>query len=161
MLVKEIMSQPVISCRAEDRANLAAQRMWENDFGVVPVLDENGRAIAMLTDRDICMAAYLQGKPLDQIIVGSAMSKVLHSCSPEDALEHAEQLMRNFQVRRLPVVDFTGQLVGLLSLNDVACASARKHSGHRSPSDGISSSSTAHTLAGVCAHRLEEAMKLA
>ena len=161
MLVKEIMSQPVISCQVDDHANLAAQRMWENDFGVMPVLDGDGRAIAMLTDRDICMAAYTQGKPLDQIVVRSVMSKALHSCSPEDALEQAEQSMRNYQVRRLPVVDFTGKLVGILSLNDVACASARKHLGHRAHSDGISVSSTAHTLAGVCAHRLEDAPKLA
>ena len=161
MLVKEIMSQPVISCQVDDHANVAAQRMWENDFGVVPVLDENGRVIAMLTDRDICMAAYTQGKALDQIVVRSVMSKYLHSCSPEDALDQAEQLMRNYQVRRLPVIDYTGKLAGILSLNDVACASARKHSGHRAPSDGISSASTAHTLAGVCAHRIEEAPKLA
>ena len=161
MLVKEIMSQPAISCQVDDQVNLAAQRMWENDFGVVPVLDGDGRAIAMLTDRDICMAAYTQGKPIDQIVVRSVMSQGLHSCSPEDALEQAEQIMRNYQVRRLPVVDFTGKLVGILSLNDVACAAARKHLGHYAHSDGNSSSSTAHTLAGVCAHRLEEVPKLA
>ena len=157
MLVKQIMSQPVVSCQVDDHANLAAQRMWENDCGVIPVLDEEGRAIAMVTDRDICMAAYTQGKLLDQILVSSVMSKGLYACSPDDTLDHAEELMRDHQVRRLSVVDPQGKPVGILSLNDVACASVRKQSKPKSHSDGISSASTAWTLAAVCAHRVAEA----
>lgn len=156
MLVKQIMSQPVVSCQIDDHANLAAQRMWENDCGVIPVLDEEGRTIAMVTDRDICMAAYTQGKLLDQILISSVMSKGLYACSPDDRLDQAEQLMRNHQVRRIAVVDPQGKAVGILSINDVACASARKPMGHQNHSDGISTTSAARTLAAVCAHRIAE-----
>jgi CBS domain-containing protein len=160
MLVKQIMSHPVVSCQVDDHVNLAAQRMWENDCGVVPILNEEGRVIAMLTDRDICMAAYTQGKPLDQILVSSVMSKRLYACNPEDTLDHAEQLMRDHQIRRLSVIDPMGKPVGILSLNDVACASARNHGGELAQADGISHASTARTLAAVCAHRLAEANHL-
>jgi CBS-domain-containing membrane protein len=76
----------------------------------------------MITDRDICMAAYTQGKPLQEIRVQSAMSKDVVSCKSTDSLEQAEELMRRNKVRRLPVVDAEKRLVGLLSLHDVARA---------------------------------------
>ena len=95
MLVKEIMSQPVITCQVDDHANLAAQRMWENDFGVMPILDGDGRAIAMLTDRDICMAAYTQGKPLesDRRALRDVKSTAFmqpRGCSGAGRADHAE-----------------------------------------------------------------------
>lgn len=155
MLVTQIMSQPVAACQVSDTLDQAARLMWEKDCGAVPVLDGFGRVIAMLTDRDICMAAYTQGKPLSEISVRSSMSKELFSCQPMDSVSTVEQLMRQHQIRRLPVLDLAGLPVGMLSLNDVALAAAHQHPGAPGSTNGISLVSTAETLAALCAHRLE------
>jgi CBS domain-containing protein len=101
--------------------------MWEADIGCVPVVDGDGGVIGMLTDRDICMAAYTQGRPLADIPVASAMSKQVYSCRPSDAVAVALKVMETTQVHRLPVVDQHDQLVGLLSLADIAREAQREH----------------------------------
>ena len=123
MKVQELMTREVGACRAFDAADQGAKIMWERDCGAVPVLDQEGAVVAMLTDRDLCMAAMLQGRGLSEIRVSSAMSKGLWSCRPDDDLSHAEEVMRAHKVRRLPVVDAQGKLLGILSLSDLARAS--------------------------------------
>jgi CBS domain-containing protein len=123
MKVQDLMTTEVGSCRAFDGADRAAQIMWERDCGAVPVLDQEGSVVAMLTDRDLCMAAMTQGRALSEIRVSSAMSKSLWACRPDDDLSQAEALMRMRKVRRLPVVDAEGRLLGILSLSDLARAS--------------------------------------
>lgn len=120
MKVEELMTTEVGSCRPYDAADEAARIMWEQDCGAAPVVDQDGRVVAVLTDRDICMAAFTQGRALADIRVSSAMSRGLWSCRPEDDVKHAEKTMRAHQVRRLPVVDAEGRLVGILSLSDLA-----------------------------------------
>jgi len=123
MKVQELMTTEVGTCRAFDNADRAAQIMWERDCGAVPILDQEGRVVAMLTDRDLCMAAMTQGRALSEIRVSSAMSRDLWACRPDDDLSQTEAVMRTRKVRRLPVVDGEGKLVGLLSLSDLARAS--------------------------------------
>lgn len=114
------MTPGVGSCRPFDTADRGAKTMWERDCGAVPVVDQEGRVVAMVTDRDLCMAALTQGRPLAEIHVSSAMSRRLWSCRPQDDVKDAEKLMRAHQVRRLPVVDAEGKLVGILSISDLA-----------------------------------------
>ena len=109
------------------RLDQAARLMWDGNCGSVPIVDGTGRAIAMLTDRDICMAAYTQGKPLHEISVGIAMSKSLQSCALEDTIEHVERLMAEHQIRRIPVLDPAGRPVGMLSLSDLARVAPKQH----------------------------------
>ena len=120
MNVGQVMTRMVYSCQGSDSLNRAAQIMWENDCGCVPVEDADGKAIAMITDRDICMAAYTQGLPLTQISVRSAASRTLHCVVESDSLTRAELLMQRHRIRRLPVVDGDGRPVGILSMNDLA-----------------------------------------
>jgi CBS domain-containing protein len=120
MKVEDLMTTDVGACRPFDSVDRSAKIMWERDCGVVPVVDQEGRVIAMLTDRDICIAALTQGRALGEIHVSSAMSRRLWSCRPKDDLKEAEKVMRVHQVRRLPVVDAEGRLVGLLSISDLA-----------------------------------------
>ena len=120
MKVEDVMTRNVESCGVNQSLSAAARIMWEKDCGCVPVVDPDGRCVGMLTDRDICMAAYTQGQPLWAISVSSAMSHVVHGCLPGDSLSRAELLMRAHQVRRLPVMGFDGQLIGILSLADLA-----------------------------------------
>jgi len=123
MKVQDLMTTEVGTCRAFDNADRAAQIMWERDCGAVPILDQEGCVVAMLTDRDLCMAAMTQGRALSEIRVSSAMSRDLWACRPDDDLSQTEAVMRARKVRRLPVVDGEGKLVGLLSLSDLARAS--------------------------------------
>ncbi|HRI50523.1 MAG TPA: CBS domain-containing protein [Pseudomonadota bacterium] len=157
MLTRHIMSQPVAVCQLSDSLDQAARLMWEDDCGAVPVVDSAGRAVAMLTDRDICMAAYTQGKPLGQISVSSAMSKDLRACLPDDTLEQAEQLMMEYQLRRIPVLDDDGHPVGILSLNDLARAANHQHPAAPAGLDGVSLVTATRTMAAVCAPRLHAA----
>lgn len=114
------MNQPPVACRAHDTLNTAAQLMWEHDFGALPVMGNDDRVIGIVTDRDICMAAYTQGRPLQDIPVQVAMAKEVFTCRRDDSVEDAEHLMGEKQIRRLPVLDDAGQLVGMLSLGDIA-----------------------------------------
>ena len=77
MKVEQLMSRDVKTCQATEMLNRAAQLMWENDCGCVPVVDEDGRAVGMITDRDVCMAAYTQGRLLDALPVASAMDSIV------------------------------------------------------------------------------------
>ena len=120
MNVRDLMTTEVGTCRAFEGADRAARIMWERDCGAVPVLDQAGSVVAMVTDRDLCMAALLQGRSLSEIRISSAMSRELFSCRPDDDLSQAESVMRIRKVRRLPVVDVEGRLLGILSLSDLA-----------------------------------------
>lgn len=155
MQVRDIMSQPVASVCTTDTLHKAAELMWDCDCGVVPVVDGNGRAVAMLTDRDICMAACFQGRPLSEIRVCTAMSSWLFACLPRDSIGDVEQLMRDRQIRRLPVLNEQGEPIGMISLSDIARAAARQLPAAHGDTHGVSASSTAQTLAAVCAHRLD------
>ncbi len=147
MNVGELMTRGVRSCHADDTLNSAAQIMWENDCGCVPVVDEEHRVVGILTDRDVCMAAYTQGGPLGALHVGSAMSKEVFSCTTADTLAAAEEAMRTHRVRRLPVVDGRGHLVGIISLNDIARAAARR----RRARNDVTPNEIGLTLAAICA----------
>jgi CBS-domain-containing membrane protein len=114
------MTHPVRSCNIHDAAVIPASLMWEHDCGMVPVIDDEGRLAGVVTDRDICMAAYLQGRPLADITIASFMAPHVATCRPDDELVWAEHLMSQRQVHRLPVVDGCGKLVGVLSLGDLA-----------------------------------------
>lgn len=120
MKVEDLMTTEVGSCRPYDAASEAAKVMWEQDCGAVPVVDQDGRVVAVLTDRDICMASFTQGRSLADIRVSSAMSRSLWSCRADEDVKDAEKRMRTHRVRRLPVVDAEGRLIGILSLSDLA-----------------------------------------
>jgi CBS-domain-containing membrane protein len=76
----------------------------------------------MVTDRDICMAAMLKNCAPSAISCRDAMSRGLFACSPEDTIANAEAALRNHQIRRLPVLDETGRLAGIISLADIVRA---------------------------------------
>lgn len=126
MKVWELMEREVVSCAPTDSLNTAARIMWERDCGCVPVVDRNSVAVGMITDRDICMAAYTQGRSLHLIHVQDVMAQPVVSCEPEDELVTAEKLMRDSKVRRLPVRGADGKLAGVISLSDIALEAERE-----------------------------------
>ncbi|HJL41287.1 MAG TPA: CBS domain-containing protein, partial [Myxococcales bacterium LLY-WYZ-16_1] len=143
MWAKEIMSRPVVTCRPGDTLNEAARLMWEHDCGALPVVDDADRIVGMITDRDICMAAYTQGAPLWALPVERSMAHKVYSCHPDTPIEEAAVSMRAQRIRRLPVVDGDEQLVGMVTLGDLA-----RHAG-RSAWNG-DRGGVAYTLATIC-----------
>ncbi|HVU49671.1 MAG TPA: CBS domain-containing protein [Polyangia bacterium] len=120
MHVFEVMTRRVFSCRPHDTLATAASLMWEHDVGSLPVVGEDEEVVGMITDRDICMAAYVRGERLADVEVASVMSRGLHACGPDESVAKAEELMRLDRIRRTPVIDARGRLVGILSLADLA-----------------------------------------
>jgi CBS domain-containing protein len=117
--VGSIMSSVVYTCRAGDPLSVPAQVMWDHDCGCVPVVDVDNRVVGMITDRDICMAAYTQGKALSELRVENVCSTKLQTCPADALLTDALRTMARAQVRRLAVTDSEGHLVGILALSDL------------------------------------------
>jgi CBS domain-containing protein len=130
MNVDQLMTRNVRACHPADSLSEAARIMWDRDCGCVPVVEpENGtaRLVGMITDRDVCMAAYTQSRLLSEIEVRSAMATTVRSCRSTDSVASALKTMEDNQLHRLPVVEQNGHLVGLLSLADAAREAAREH----------------------------------
>jgi CBS domain-containing protein len=119
MKVRDLMMSEVETCAPETTLAAVAQILREHNFGALPVVHD-GRAIAMVTDRDICIALAGHNRRAADMSVQEAMSTAIHVVGEDDAVGRALQLMRRWRVRRLPVVDREGTLKGILTLNDVA-----------------------------------------
>jgi len=102
----------------------AAQLMKEEDVGLVPVVERvggaetRGRLVGVVTDRDIAIRAVAEGRAADAH-VSAIMSGGVKTCSPDDSVESAMELMGREQVRRLPIVDERGSLVGVVAQADL------------------------------------------
>jgi CBS domain-containing protein len=144
MKVEDVMTQPVQTCRPDDPMSTAARIMWDHDCGCVPVVSPEGFLIGMITDRDLSMAAYTQGRALDAIPIHVGMATKVQSIGREATVDAALRMMSERQVRRLPVVDHWHRVVGILSINDLVR--------HASPRDRAA---IAQTLAAICRHRDE------
>ena len=147
MQIKEIMSQPVVTCPAGSTLEHAARLMWQYDCGIIPVTAPDGRLAGVVTDRDICMCALFTGKALRDLSVADAMAKDLLACSPSDSVEAAERTMREAHIRRLPVVDDEQTLLGMISLADLAREAYREQSQSQRE---ITARDICGTLAVIC-----------
>jgi CBS domain-containing protein len=120
MKANELMTENVATCSKDDSLEQAARIMWEGDLGCLVVTDADQHAVGMITDRDVAMAAYTQGARLRDTSVASAMAHVVRSCSPETPAGEVEALMQSAQIRRVPVVDSDGKVLGIVTLGDLA-----------------------------------------
>ena len=125
MQVQDIMNTSVLTCRTTDSLNIPAQLMWEHDYGAIPVVSPDGRVAGIITDRDICMAAYTHGQPLTALSVEKAMSKDVFMCGPQENVVQVEKAMADMQILRVPVVDVEGHPFGMVSLSDIAMGAIR------------------------------------
>jgi CBS domain-containing protein len=118
--VRAIMTPEVNTCRPEDTLDTVARLLWEFDCGAAPVLDAEGALVGMITDRDICMAAFTRNKLLSECTVASTMARQVHSCTTSATLSEVADIMRAHRVRRVPVLAPTGRLAGIVSVADLA-----------------------------------------
>lgn len=117
--VAEVMTRDVVSVSPRDTVQRAAQLMDELNIGMVPVCDEE-RLIGVITDRDITVRATAAGWMPAETAVSDAMSANVRWCSMEQDIEDVLNQMATTQVRRIPVVDGDLELVGIVSLGDLA-----------------------------------------
>jgi CBS domain-containing protein len=115
-----MMQRRVASVHPTEGLDRAARLMREHRCGSVVVIDTQERPVAMLTDRDICMAVLQNGRTLADTQVADAMSARVVTCAVDDSVLAAEDRMALNHVRRLPVVDPSGRLRGVLALDDLA-----------------------------------------
>jgi CBS domain-containing protein len=124
MKISEIMSKNPRSVSPDTPVSEAAQLMKEEDVGLVPVVERvggaetRGRLVGVVTDRDIAIRAVAEGRAVDSP-VSDVMSGGVKTCSPDDSVEDAMAMMGREQVRRIPIVDERGSLVGVVSQADV------------------------------------------
>jgi CBS domain-containing protein len=119
MKVREIMTRDVRVVSPTDDLRSAAQLMEKNDFGMVPV-GENDRLVGMLTDRDITVRAVARGLAPDQAKVRDVMTSDVKYVYEDESVADVSRNMSELQVRRLPVLNREKRLVGIVSLGDLA-----------------------------------------
>ena len=119
--VGDIMTRPPRTLDVTASVMDAATVMREGDFGDVVVLEE-GQLCGILTDRDIVVRVLATGDDPSTVRVGDVCSRVLVAVSESDGIGDAVRLIRAKAVRRLPVLDDDGKLVGIVSLGDLALA---------------------------------------
>ena len=117
--IRDIMTSNPSTVEPDKTVVDAARIMKQEDAGVVPVT-ENGRLTGMVTDRDIAIRVVAEGKDPQSTTVREVASKDLVTIDPQQDLDEALRLMAKHQVRRLPVVEEDGRLVGVVAQADVA-----------------------------------------
>ncbi|TMK70483.1 MAG: CBS domain-containing protein [Actinobacteria bacterium] len=117
--IREVMTSNPSTIEPNKTVADAARIMKQEDAGVVPVT-ENGRLTGMVTDRDIAIRVVAEGKDPKSTPVREVASKDLVTVDPQQDLDEALRLMAKHQVRRLPVVEEDGRLVGVVAQADVA-----------------------------------------
>jgi CBS domain-containing protein len=119
MRVKDVMTSPVHVVEPGTSVVAAANKMRDAGIGSLPV-GEAGELLGMITDRDIVVRCVADGSDCHTRTVRDVMSAELLVCFVDQPVEEARQLMTDYQVRRLPVLDHKQRLVGLVSLLDLS-----------------------------------------
>lgn len=122
MKVSDICTLDPRSCRPDTNLALVASIMWEHDCGVVPVVNDKNKVLGVVTDRDICMAVATRSLLASQITAGQVMNGKAWTCRLSDDARTALRTMSVNSVRRLPVVNDSGELAGIVSLTDFILA---------------------------------------
>jgi CBS domain-containing protein len=146
MKVREFMTKDVKSCTEATDLATVAKIMWDADCGIVPVVDDNGRVVGVVTDRDICIAAATRALDPASIGVSEAMSRSVATCLEDADARTALEALRERRIRRLPVVNRQNRLVGILSMNDLVT-----RTDFRQPT-GVPGEEILSTLRAISAH---------
>ena len=147
MKVQDIMTTAPETCRPTTNLASAVERLWRADCGVLPVTDDDATPVGVITDRDICIALGTRNRPAATILVESVMRRTVETCRPDEDVNVALDRMKARRVRRLPVLDGQGKLVGILSLNDIVLAMGPG-------AMAVKPTAVLQTFKAICAHNL-------
>ena len=117
--IREVMTANPSSLGSGSNAVEAARLMRDLDAGIIPIV-EGDKLVGAVTDRDIALRVVAEGKNPETTTVGEIASRELVTIDPEQNLDEALRLMARHQVRRLPVVEEDGKLVGIVAQKDIA-----------------------------------------
>jgi CBS domain-containing protein len=106
------------TCTENQDIRQCALIMQAHDVGCLPVLDSSGNLVGIVTDRDICCRVAAQGLSFE-IPICEIMSRPVWTCRYDADMDEIEQIMRDYRVRRLPVVDSDHRLLGIISIADL------------------------------------------
>jgi CBS domain-containing protein len=123
MQIAELMTPNPIACASDTTVAEAARLMWDGDCGVLPVVSDR-LLRGVVTDRDLFIALATRNARASELTVASVARSNPITCSPRDDVHQAMGKMKTHRVRRLPVVDDSGALVGIVSMNDLVLAVA-------------------------------------
>jgi len=121
MRIRHVMTKDPKCCAPSDPAQRAAQIMRDEDAGIVPVVDaaKGAKLAGVVTDRDLCMNVVAEGRDPTAVAVAACMTTTVVSCAATDAVAKVTELMKDNQVRRVPVVDEHGALAGIVAMADL------------------------------------------
>ena len=120
MTAREIMTPGAECAQTTDTVSDAARKMKRLGVGALPICGEDNRLHGMITDRDITVRSVAVGQNLGSTKVTDVMSTDVRTCTTDQSVEDVLNQMADVQVRRIPVLDDSGQIVGIVSLGDVA-----------------------------------------
>lgn len=123
MRARDIMTKKPNCCTVNQTARDAALVMRDRDCGVVPVVDDGGRVVGIVTDRDLTVRGIAAGRDVNTRL-GDLMTASVECCGQDDDLRDVEQKMAELQVRRIPIVDAGGRCLGIISQADIARAAS-------------------------------------
>lgn len=126
--IKDVMHVGVDAHAPDTPVATIAKTMKERDVGAVPIV-ENGKVVGMVTDRDITIRGLAANPDIAKLKAKDVMSKDVVCCQDTDTPSAAERLMATKKVRRLPVLDKSERLVGMVSLGDISHAVSDELSG--------------------------------
>jgi len=150
MNVQDIMTTDVATCGSDTNLEAIASMMWNRNCGAIPVLNQSGQPVGVVTDRDIAMGCALNHKPLWELTAQDILGgREVHFCQATDSIKSSLQQMSQNHIRRLPVVNNEGHLVGMLSLGDIVAYAESEMPG-KIPE--ISFGETINTLKQVYVH---------
>jgi CBS domain-containing protein len=121
----EFMTKRVASVHPATSVERAARLMEECDCGSLPVVGDNGVLVGMVTDRDIAIRIVARGRDARNALVADCMTERVFACYANESIAECMRQMARHQVRRMPIVDDRGRLVGILAQGDLA-----RHVGH-------------------------------
>jgi CBS domain-containing protein len=152
MNVEQLMMRDVVSCKPETDLAAVALMMWENDCGSVPITDDEGHPVGMVTDRDISIAGATRSCPLSEIQAATVKDGEVVCVHPQQNVNEALGLMSSAQVRRLPVVDDDNRLVGILSMSDIVACLPDSGAGPARGANDLSREQVIETMKSIMVH---------
>lgn len=122
MDVRSVMTSDPACCSRQTPLPDVAKMMLDNDCGEIPVVDDGGSPLGVVTDRDITTRVVAQGRDAANCTAADAMSSPAQTVRLDSSIEEAVNTMETAQIRRVPVIDESGKVCGMVSQADVALA---------------------------------------
>lgn len=129
MDVTSVMTPNPASCSPETSLREVARLMLQNDCGEIPVVDPTQRLLGVITDRDIVIRVVAEGRDTNSVRVSEVMTTPVTSVTTDAGLAHVIEVMETRQIRRVPVIDQDGKLVGIVAQADIALTGKDKKTG--------------------------------